>query len=70
MQNFSSITKPLTALTQKEKKWEWGKEQQRAFDRIKQEVTKDLVLIHANLEKLYFLETNASGVAMGAILSQ
>jgi hypothetical protein len=33
-------------------------------------ICKDPVLQHPNPEKPFFLETNASGVAMGAILSQ
>ena len=68
--NFSKIVKPLTALTQKEKKWQWGSEEQEAFQTLKNEITKDPVLVHPNRDKPYFLETDASGVAMGAILSQ
>jgi hypothetical protein len=70
VQNFSSIVKPLTKLTRKEQKWEWGVEQQQAFDKLKSAVTKDPVLAHPNPAKPYFLETDASGVAMGMILSQ
>jgi hypothetical protein len=68
--NFSSIAKPLTGLTRKDKKWEWGSAEQEAFDGIKREITKDPVLVHPNPNKPYYLETDASGVAMGSILSQ
>lgn len=60
----------MTTLTWKEQKWEWGEEQQQAFEAIKGEIMKDPILVHPNLNKPYFLETDASGVAMGAILSQ
>ena len=43
---------------------------QEAFDGIKKQITKDPVLIHPDLAKPYILETDALGVAMGAILSQ
>nr|GEY87741.1 putative reverse transcriptase domain-containing protein [Tanacetum cinerariifolium] len=33
--NFSKITKPLTSLTQKNKKYEWGIEQEEAFQTLK-----------------------------------
>lgn len=70
VRNFSTLAKPLTALTRKDTKWRWGEEEQGAFEAIKTEITKDPVLVHPNPNKPYFLETNASGVAMGAILSQ
>ncbi|KAF8748393.1 hypothetical protein RHS01_10878 [Rhizoctonia solani] len=43
---------------------------QQAFQELKALVTKAPVLIHSNPNTPYFLETDASGVAMGAILSQ
>src|SRR5436190_17176129 len=67
---FSSLAKPLTSLTRKESTWEWKKDQQEAFDNIKKAITSDPVLIHPDPDKPYYLETDASGVAMGAILSQ
>lgn len=68
--NFGSIVKPLDALKKKDRKWEWTEKEQEAFDQVKREITKDPVLVHPNPNKPYFLETDASGVAMGAILSQ
>ncbi|KAF8755560.1 Encoded by [Rhizoctonia solani] len=46
------------------------KTEEDAFQELKALVTKSLVLIHSNPELPYYLETDASGVAMGAILSQ
>ncbi|KAF8748741.1 hypothetical protein RHS01_10575 [Rhizoctonia solani] len=61
---------PLHNLTQKETPWSWGNLEEVAFQELKALVTRSPVLIHSNPELPYYLETDASGVAMGAILSQ
>ncbi|KAF8752476.1 hypothetical protein RHS01_07693 [Rhizoctonia solani] len=68
--NFSSVARPLHNLTRKETPWSWGNLEEAAFQELKVLVTKSPVLIHSNPELPYYLETDASGVAMGAILSQ
>ncbi|KAF8697266.1 hypothetical protein RHS03_07783, partial [Rhizoctonia solani] len=68
--NFSSVARPLHNLTKKESPWSWDTLEEQAFQELKTLVTKALVLIHSNPELPYYLETDASGVAMGAILSQ
>ncbi|KAF8751565.1 hypothetical protein RHS01_08145 [Rhizoctonia solani] len=68
--NFSLIACPLHNLTKKESLWSWGVTEEAAFQELKALVTKSPVLIHSNPKLPYYLETDASGVAMGAILSQ
>ncbi|QRW24722.1 Retrotransposable element Tf2 protein [Rhizoctonia solani] len=68
--NFSSVARPLHNLTRKETPWSWGNLEEAAFQELKILVTKLPVLIHSNPGLPYYLETDASGVAMGAILSQ
>ncbi|QRW20575.1 Retrotransposable element Tf2 protein [Rhizoctonia solani] len=68
--NFSSVARPLHNLTRKEAPWSWGDLEETAFQELKVLVTKSPVLIHSNPGLPYYLETDASGVAMGAILSQ
>ncbi|QRW22954.1 Reverse transcriptase (RNA-dependent DNA polymerase) [Rhizoctonia solani] len=68
--NFSSVAQPLHNLTRKDSPWSWGPSEETAFQELKALVTRSLVLIHSNPELPYYLETDASGVAMGAILSQ
>ncbi|CCO36554.1 hypothetical protein RSOLAG1IB_12223 [Rhizoctonia solani AG-1 IB] len=46
-----------------------GKEQT-AFEGLKQAITEAPLLAHANPDKAYFLETDASGAALGLVLSQ
>ncbi|GKD33711.1 hypothetical protein Tco_1249220, partial [Tanacetum coccineum] len=38
IEGFSLISKPLTTLTQKDKKYEWGKEEEEAFQILKQKL--------------------------------
>jgi hypothetical protein len=47
-----------------------GGRRTKTFNQLKAEITKDPVLVHPNPDKIYFLETDASGVAMGSTLSQ
>ncbi|KAF8747242.1 hypothetical protein RHS01_11373 [Rhizoctonia solani] len=68
--NFSRLARPLNNLTQKEQPWIWLEEQKAAFDAIKAEICKEPVLAHPDESKPYTLETDASGAAMGAVLSQ
>ncbi|QRW19916.1 Retrotransposable element Tf2 protein [Rhizoctonia solani] len=68
--NFSSVARPLHNLTKKESPWSWDVLEEQAFQELKALVTKAPVLIHSNPNLPYYLETDASGVAMGAILSQ
>ncbi|QRW20759.1 Retrotransposable element Tf2 protein [Rhizoctonia solani] len=68
--NFSSVARPLHNLTKKEIPWSWETQEEEAFQELKSLVTRSPVLIHSNPDLPYYLETDASGVAMGAILSQ
>ncbi|KAF8697567.1 hypothetical protein RHS03_07749, partial [Rhizoctonia solani] len=54
----------------KEQPWIWLEEQKAAFDAIKAEICNEPVLAHPDESKPYTLEADASGAAMGAILSQ
>ncbi|GJZ39046.1 putative reverse transcriptase domain-containing protein, partial [Tanacetum coccineum] len=44
IEGFSLISKPLTKLTQKDKKYEWGKEEEEAFQMLKQKLCSTLIL--------------------------
>jgi hypothetical protein len=68
--DFRCLARPLNALTQKTSPWTWGEAQQQAFDEIKAAISKEPTLAHPDESKPYFLETDASGAAMGAVLSQ
>jgi len=57
-------------LTKKDCTWNWGVEQQNAFEALKKAFTMALVLRIPNDEDLFKLSTNASDFATGAVLSQ
>ena len=67
---FSEIACPLHDLTKVGQLWTWGEKEQHAFNTLKQIVTEALVLIHADPDKKFQMETDASSYAYGAVLSQ
>ena len=68
--NFSRIVKPLTALTRKNKEFNWSRECQDALDQLKEILAKRPLLYHVNIAQPYILYTDASDVAVGATLVQ
>jgi hypothetical protein len=64
------LARPLHNRTHKNTKWEWGNKEQESFEAIKEAICQRPVLAHPDPAKPYYLETDASGAAMGAILSQ
>jgi hypothetical protein len=68
--NYSTLAWPLHNCTHKELKWEWGPKEQESFEAIKEAICQWPVLAHPDPAKAYYLETDASGAAMGAVLSQ
>ncbi len=67
---FSSKTAPLHALKKKEAKWKWTEECQCSFDLIKDELTRAPVLNTPNFESFFKVQTDASDVGLGAVLTQ
>ena len=49
---------------------EWGKEQEEAFQLLKEKLITAPILIYPNFEEPYRLYTDASGLALGAVLQQ
>ena len=70
IKGFSKIARPLNELTRKDVPWNWGKPQQQAFANLKRRVTDEPILAHPDPTKQYVLEVDASGYALGAVLSQ
>ncbi|QRW18525.1 Retrotransposable element Tf2 protein [Rhizoctonia solani] len=68
--NFSHVARPLHNLVKKDTAWKWEEKEQAAFQGLKDAITNAPVLCHADPTKPYFLETDASGAALGSILSQ
>ena len=68
--SFSSVANPLYALTRKDVPFVWSVECDAAFTRLKQLLTNAPVLAYPSFGRDFLLETDASGVGLGAILSQ
>ncbi|CEL53421.1 Retrotransposable element Tf2 155 kDa protein type 1 OS=Schizosaccharomyces pombe (strain 972 / ATCC 24843) GN=Tf2-1 PE=4 SV=1 [Rhizoctonia solani AG-1 IB] len=64
------IARPLHNLVKKEAKWQWTDKEEVAFRELQKAIINAPVIVHANPSKPYFLETDASGAALGSVLSQ
>jgi hypothetical protein len=67
---FADVAAPLKALRKKGTRFVWGPEQQEAFKALKRAISQPPVLGMANFSEKFILQTDASGVALGAVLSQ
>ncbi len=70
IKDFTFIARPLHRLTRKDQEWQWGIEEQQAFDALKKCITTEPVLAHTKLDDQFELEVDASGYAVGAVLLQ
>jgi len=70
IRNFSVIASPLTHLTKKGVPYSWGREQQQAFETLRQCLTQGPILALPEKEGRFILETDASVKGLGGVLSQ
>ncbi|GFW56357.1 retrovirus-related Pol polyprotein from transposon 412 [Trichonephila clavipes] len=70
IQDFAKISRPLSYLTKKKVKWQWGFDQQNTFQTLKNSLTTPPVLKQADVTKPYIIRTDASNYALGAVLLQ
>jgi hypothetical protein len=68
--DFSRVTKPFTQCLKKGKKITFDAEYNNCFEQCKQLLTNDPILQYPDFSKEFILTTDASNVALGAILSQ
>ncbi|CAG2225510.1 unnamed protein product [Mytilus edulis] len=66
--NLSHLLKPLHVLLQKDTKWSWEKEQEKAFIESKQLLKSASVLVHFDPKKKLILACDASPYGVGAVL--
>ena len=69
IQNFSHIAKPLNELKGK-KDWKWEEEHQKVFEKLKEEIMSQPVLLLSRREGKFRVETDMSGHAIGGVLFQ
>ncbi|GKD69115.1 putative reverse transcriptase domain-containing protein, partial [Tanacetum coccineum] len=68
--NFSKIAKSLTILTQKCKTFDWGEEQELAFQTLKDKLCNAPVLALPDGPKVFVVYCDASGIGLGCVLMQ
>ncbi|GKC45889.1 putative reverse transcriptase domain-containing protein [Tanacetum coccineum] len=70
IKGFSMISKPLTKLTQKDKKYEWGKEEEEAFQTLKQKLCSAPILALPEGTEDFMVYCDASLKGYRAVLMQ
>ncbi|GAB1869457.1 RNA-directed DNA polymerase [Camponotus japonicus] len=70
VKGFSSVAKPLYVLTENQVKFVWEKECQHAFEKLKSILSSAPVLSFPRGEDEFILDTDASNIGIGAVLSQ
>lgn len=68
--DHAKLTSVLNDLTRKDRKWEWNERHQQAFEEIKEEFCKAVMLHHPDPKKPYYIQTDASGYAIASRLYQ
>jgi transposase InsO family protein len=68
--NCSNLTAPINRLTRKDTPFVWSDECQTNFEILRSALTSDSLLCYPNFDKPFILATDASNMALGAVLSQ
>ncbi|GKC76173.1 putative reverse transcriptase domain-containing protein [Tanacetum coccineum] len=68
--NFSKIAKPLTSLTQKNQKYEWSKEQEEAFQTLKDNLCNAPILSLPDGPEDFVVYYDVSNQGLGCVLMQ
>jgi len=69
IKDFAQVARPMNILTRKDVKWQWGEEQQKAFDELKRIFTTKPVLVAPDLDKEFRVEADTSNYAIEGVLS-
>ena len=72
VRSFAAIAQPLTDLTKIADRqwWSWGAAEQKSFEQLKQALNSAPLLAHPDPQRQWTVQTDASGYAIGAVLSQ
>jgi len=68
--NFAHISAPLTNLTKKNVKWKWGKEEEDAFNELKERLINAPLLRCPDFTRPFIIHCDASNRACAAVLTQ
>jgi hypothetical protein len=70
IEGFSKITKPMTKLLEKDKKFKWMLAYEVSFQELKKRLTTTLVLVMPDMEKSFSIYYDASGQGLGCVVMQ
>ena len=70
VEGYAGLSEPLTALLKKDTRYHWGPKQQEAFGALKAALMTAPILGHPQPVGSFVLDTDASGCALGGVLSQ
>jgi hypothetical protein len=65
---FSKISKPITELLEKEKKFEWTPACEASFQELKKRLTTAQILVMPDIEKSFSIYCDASSQGLGCVL--
>ena len=68
--DMARVCEPLRKLTSCKSAWTWNESYQQTYNKAKSIIKKDMCMKFYNENKELFLETDASGVGLGAALLQ
>ena len=67
---FLSLAAPLTALTKKDRKFEWTNKCEQSFQELKRRLTSALILALPSKDKGFIVYCDTSKIGLGAVLMQ
>jgi hypothetical protein len=70
IEGFSNISKPMTELLEKNKKFEWTHACEDSFQELKKRLTTTLILVMPDMEKPFSIYCDVSGQRLGCVLMQ
>jgi hypothetical protein len=70
IEEFLKISKPMTELLEKDKKFEWMSACEASFQELMKQLTTTLILVMPDMEKPFSIYSDASGQGLGYVLMQ
>lgn len=70
IKNYGLLSRPLTDLLKKDTQFHWTSQLQLSFDTLKQALSSAPILVLPDFNKSFTVETDTSGIGIGAVLSQ
>jgi hypothetical protein len=70
IEGFSKISKPMTELLEKDKKFEWTVAWEASFQKLKKRLTIAPILVMPDMERSFSIYCDVSGQGLGCVLMQ